>query len=199
MEFRDLENSKGYAMRKLVDITGRTFGKLTVIKYAGYYKWECVCDCGTICVIRAGDLKSGDTTSCGCYRKEKATRGRTSGEASFGRLFRTYVRNARLKNREFLLSEGQFKELVEGDCYYCGNNPTQIIKNNWDTGEFLYNGIDRVDNDKGYSVDNCVSCCKLCNFEKSDYPIQEFSEWVVKVYNCFILKHKGRYNEMITR
>lgn len=60
-------------MAKLKDLTGKRYGKLTVIKFAGRtpYKmalWECVCDCGNHCIVRAPDLKHGTVTSCGCSK-----------------------------------------------------------------------------------------------------------------------------------
>lgn len=59
--------------RKLIDITGRRFGQLVVIKRAKQTtqyqqpKWQCRCDCGAVCYVRSGELRYGDTTSCGCY------------------------------------------------------------------------------------------------------------------------------------
>lgn len=63
---------------KLVDLTGNRYGMLTVLKRADYNKgkavvWVCQCDCGNI-VDKVGNyLKSGDTQSCGCYKKQIET------------------------------------------------------------------------------------------------------------------------------
>jgi len=56
-------------MRKLIDIKGQKFGKLTVVKYVGNYKWLCSCECGSEKVVRGGNLKNGSTRSCGCIQK----------------------------------------------------------------------------------------------------------------------------------
>lgn len=51
------------------DLTGKRFGRLTVIAYEGYKgctMWRCRCDCGKETVTRASSLKNGTTTSCGC-------------------------------------------------------------------------------------------------------------------------------------
>ena len=53
-----------------VDITGKRFGKLTVIQYLGNSKWSCLCDCGNKTEVIASHLKSGHTTSCGCNRSK---------------------------------------------------------------------------------------------------------------------------------
>lgn len=47
----------------------------------------------------------------------------------------------------------------------------------------LYNGIDRVDSSLGYTVDNVVPCCKLCNQAKNNLSKQEFVDWVKRVYD----------------
>ena len=64
--------------RKLIDLTGQKFGKLTVIGYNEEVSkqkkgthWNCKCDCGNESVVWGGHLKNGSTTSCGCYQKEK--------------------------------------------------------------------------------------------------------------------------------
>lgn len=44
-------------------------------------------------------------------------------------------------------------------CAYCGGDVTQWSQGYW---------IDRVHNERGYAPDNCVPCCKPCNFEKGD-------------------------------
>ena len=63
-------------MPKLIDLTNKTFGKLTVIKRHPQNsrdnrpRWICKCDCGKDEVIVLGaNLRSGHTTSCGCYHK----------------------------------------------------------------------------------------------------------------------------------
>lgn len=59
---------------KLVDLTGNTYGRLTVVSLSlmkdGMSHWMCKCICGNSKTIRRGDLKSGNTKSCGCLRRE---------------------------------------------------------------------------------------------------------------------------------
>ena len=65
-------------MGKFVDLTSQRFGKLVVIKRAENKNnrpaWQCKCDCGNIVIVKAGNLKSGHTISCGCFRIEKITK-----------------------------------------------------------------------------------------------------------------------------
>lgn len=64
-----------------LDLTGQRFGRLTVIKEVDKYispqglkfvQWLCKCDCGNDTVVLATNLKTGTTTSCGCYSIEQA-------------------------------------------------------------------------------------------------------------------------------
>ena len=57
------------------DMTGLRIGRLLVLKDSGrrYNRevlWKCICDCGNICEVRGGHLRSGFTQSCGCLQKE---------------------------------------------------------------------------------------------------------------------------------
>jgi hypothetical protein len=69
--------------------------------------------------------------------------------------FVTYKRSAEIKQLEFKLTKGDFIEMVECGCNYCG-----LIQ------EKGFNGIDRLDSSEGYIITNCVSCCEMCNFMK---------------------------------
>lgn len=59
---------------KAIDLTGKKFGNLTVIRHLNYSEsghtslWECKCDCGNITIVRGTNLKSGHTISCGCKK-----------------------------------------------------------------------------------------------------------------------------------
>ena len=51
---------------KREDLTGKKFGKWTVLEYDTNYKWICKCDCGKIKSVSSSNLKNGNSTSCGC-------------------------------------------------------------------------------------------------------------------------------------
>lgn len=74
--------------RRFIDMTGRRFGRLLVISYAGrprpsQHEWLCNCDCGTEIKVDGARLRKGSTTSCGCLRNElNATRFVTHGETN---------------------------------------------------------------------------------------------------------------------
>lgn len=65
-------------MGKLIDETGNVYGYLTVIERApnnkdGRAMWRCQCKCGNELLVMGKHLRSGNTKSCGCYQKERAT------------------------------------------------------------------------------------------------------------------------------
>lgn len=53
-----------------IEMTGRTFGRLTVVSYAGNGKWNCECSCGIVKAISGCGLRNGTTQSCGCLQVE---------------------------------------------------------------------------------------------------------------------------------
>lgn len=61
-------------MAKRIDMTGLRYGRLVVLSEAGrkngHITWRVKCDCGNEIVVRGIDLRTGNTTSCDCYRKE---------------------------------------------------------------------------------------------------------------------------------
>lgn len=79
--------------------------------------------------------------------------------------YKAYINSAIKRNYEFLLNFEEFSELVIKPCYYC-----QYYK------ESETNGIDRVDNSKGYTKENTVPCCEKCNNMKNVYHPHFFIE-----------------------
>lgn len=62
-------------LKKIVDLVGQSFGRLTVISISGRDKWGrvtwlCKCDCGVEKIVRSNNLRTGNSTSCDCYRLE---------------------------------------------------------------------------------------------------------------------------------
>lgn len=78
------------------------------------------------------------------------------------RLFKRYVTYCRKRNVFWELTLEQFHKLTSSECVYCHRAPTQISR------AYKYNGIDRKDPLKGYTVDNCAACCGPCNFLKGN-------------------------------
>ena len=94
-----------------------------------------------------------------------------------------YKANAIRRKLEWDLTLEQFAEITKKDCHYCGAKPNNIAIGKGCNGDYIYNGIDRIDNNKGYTIDNIVPCCKICNYAKRKLTLQEFQDWVEKIYN----------------
>lgn len=180
-----------------LDLTNQKFGKLTALfktekRYVdGGAYWLCKCDCepNKFVEVLAQRLKNGETQSCGCKRK------RGYGRAAFRNLWNSYILSARKRNLAFELTETQFEFLTKQNCYYCGAEPFCIKKSVDYYGNYVYNGIDRTKNDIGYLFDNCVTCCKYCNYAKNKMTVEQFLKWLEK-----IIKHQNeiRTNSNIT-
>ena len=179
----NLEINKKKHAHNFKNLTGQKFGELTILfiderinKYKRIY-WKCRCECGNICSVASCQLISGKTKSCGCLRRLD------EGIACFNRLFDIYQRSAKRRGFKFNLTKKEFKELTKNNCYYCEIIPSQKVSKNKANGNYIYNGIDRIDSTKDYEISNCCSCCKNCNFMKLNLSINDFLIHIKKIYN----------------
>lgn len=174
-------------MGKFIDLTGQKFGKLTVIKRENNNKygsatWMCKCDCGNETIVMGSNLKRKEIISCGCYPKGVVPF--PNGEADAHKLFRDYKFKAKNKDIPFELSLEEFLKLTSGNCFYCGAKPSQIKKSGRtkNSDSYIYNGIDRINSNEGYTKENTVTCCWKCNRAKSTMMQKDFFEWVNNIY-----------------
>jgi len=171
--------------KRFKDLTNKKFGKLLVLNFSHQDKdhksyWLCKCDCGNECLKRSDSL-SGGTKSCGCLLHDRLFLG--YGKSAFNSLYGSYKRNAKNRNLFFSLKEDEFKQLTKENCYYCGAEPSQIYRSRKNTGDYVYNGIDRIKNNEGYISKNCISCCGICNRMKKDMLFDDFLNQCKKVDN----------------
>ena len=190
-------------MKPKNDLSGQKFGKLTVVEFSHYGKnsapfYYCRCECGNEKTIRALGLLNGRTVSCGCFGKEVRKRKRTNGELVTARK----IWSGRYSDG---CSFEKFLELSQQPCYYCGAvkyskyngyidrlKSGRVEKDWFDQCWWSYNGIDRLDPTKPHIEDNIVPCCILCNQAKNDMTVEEFREWLIRIYDRFII---GKSNE----
>lgn len=179
------------------DMIGRRFTNLLILDFAymkqGNSHWKCICNCGKEIIVARHSLISGNTTSCGCmrvYRNKK-------GEIGLKRLFAQYRDQARKKDRKFEIDINIFKELTSSNCTYCGSPPVSIItiRNNKNKiiqkySSYKYNGLDRIDSSKGYSLENVTTCCKWCNIAKRDRSVEDFLNHIENIFNFSIRNKK---------
>lgn len=189
-------------MRKL-NLLGQKFHRLTVIDAAqpigGRSAWKCQCECGVIKNVKTEELRNGGTKSCGCWNQEQRSK---RAENMYSKCIKyspleTTARSVWRKNYVEMPFE-EFYVISQQNCYYCNTSPsnTQNVADNRssqkmkDNGYFTYNGLDRLDSSKPHSKENCVACCKYCNYAKRERTIEEFKNWLIKTYKFFIEQNK---------
>lgn len=175
-----------------VDLSGRVFGALTVIKYEKSEKekrfYQCICSCGRKCVIKGVNMINGYTKSCGCKKykygpdQEKTKKVRTS-------FYRMRFR-----------------------CY--GNDPDHelyrikgiVVSPDWQTFESFYSDmaeswfpgatLDRIDGDGNYSKENCrwVTMVENLRNKKSNKMTHELAEKIRSEVGLPMVEIAAKYN-----
>lgn len=149
-------------MKEHEDLVGKNFGRLTVVSKIGYDSdlrktiWECKCSCGKTKNIPTSSLKSGNTLSCGCLRKEIVSQiSKTHGDSGKCRLYSIWHG---IKNRCYNSNVKAYKNYGGRGIEMCDE-----WKDNYECFRewALENGykddltIDRIDNDGNYCPENC--------------------------------------------
>lgn len=168
---------------RIKNLTGNVYGYLTVVGPLKRHKNTivrlCICKCGKETWVSSPKLRSGHTQSCGCYREEfKKIK---FGEAVRNNILDDYKRGAAKRNFSWTISDELFDSLLQGLCAYCSSPPLRERKARRGNGNFIYNGIDRVNSSLGYDETNVVSCCYPCNRAKSNMTIDEFNSWIARL------------------
>ena len=150
----------------------------------------CTCKCGHEKTTLAQSLRNGRTRSCGCARKAAWNKHHVvtdPNQQAANALFIRYKHTARRRKLVFELTKNEFLETVAEPCHYCGEKPFAVVTvrtghgANGPIGKFVYTGLDRLDNSKGYTKSNIVPACKVCNTAKNTMSIHSFTAWVLKV------------------
>lgn len=178
---------------KLKDIQGLKINCLTILELVPNEQglktrssiWKCQCDCGKIFLVPSNMIHTNRTKSCGCEKGRMIAEkiGHPLEYGIWNSLFLSYKHGAKSRNIDFHLSKDEFLSFLKKNCYYCGIEPSKILRRNRSHGkiEILYNGIDRKDNTIGYTMNNCVTCCKTCNIAKNDMSYEQFSSWAKRL------------------
>ena len=150
--------------QKVVDITGQKFGRLTALERVGTDSthkavWKCRCDCGNIVEVPGGNLRSGNTKSCGCLHGEiTAERNKkimTTHGKTHTRLFTIWTDMKMRCNNPNDVSYRLYGGRGINVCAEWEHDFAAFY--DWAMSHGYSDGlsIDRIDNDKGYSPDNC--------------------------------------------
>ena len=157
------------------DLSNEKFGRLEVIKRGRYDRksyWICKCDCGKEVEVSSDKLGSGHTRSCGCYRDEQISKSNGTHHMSGTRFYITW-RNMVRRCHD-----------VRDSAYARYGGIGLTVEENWHMFENFMDDmfatyeenlqIDRIDNAKGYSKDNCrwVSCKQNNNNRRNNIRIR---------------------------
>ena len=146
-------------MGAAIDLTGKRFGRWTVVKLSpfrnsvGHRQWNCVCDCGTKGLIPRANLTSGASVSCGCYKIERQTK---HGHARRGNASNAYISWGKMMTRCYNSNHNGYKN-------YGGRGI--VVWEPWHNFENFYADmgdraddltLERKDNNGNYTPRNCV-------------------------------------------
>lgn len=148
-------------MAPIVDITGRRFGRLTVLGFSHvgetrYAQWICACDCGARTVVGGDKLRRGATASCGCIRRERAALLNIKhGHARVGAITPTFVSWAAMMERCYRPTNASWE--------YYGGKGIKVCDRWHDFAAFLADmgerppkmTLHRLDHTKDYEPSNC--------------------------------------------
>jgi hypothetical protein len=165
---------------------GEQFNKWTVIckDIADRPRYACKCECGNAGWVSKTDLTQG--RSKGCQECGHAGRKKPADLEKCKERLRKRYRDRALREGYTWEIEEIFFMLTDQLCKYCGKVPSSAESSYGAT--YWYNGIDRVDNSRGYELHNVVPCCGTCNKAKSGMPVDQFESWLDQ-----IAMHRGSY------
>lgn len=113
----------------------------------------------------------------------KCKRCTTRREQTVSNKHNRYKAGAKRRGYDFTLEPQDTSGLLLGDCYYCGSKcPGEKVK---------LHGMDRVDNNRGYHIDNVVTCCEQCNRAKHTVTQEEFINMCKRVAQRHTIHEKS--------
>lgn len=171
-------------MRKSIKL-GTIVGKVKIIKLLANSKkftnrrgnlYECICiQCGKTKKYQSSAINRKGFKGCRCPKDLTL--------ASKKSWYKTYKDNANKRGLSFELSFEDFIQLCEKPCHYTGKVKTILINITDLHGHWECNGVDRIDNNLGYTKDNVVPCSKQANRMKGVLTKTEFLSVVESIHN----------------
>jgi hypothetical protein len=179
----NISMKKGLKKGEYEDLAGRVYGNIIVTgpttsfrtlgkdRKRQYRYWSVSClGCGKDYEILQSNLKRTLAGCASCVLKRitqaAADRNRKWPDSEIGAMYTGYRRNAEKRGVAFDLPYEVFASLVKLPCFYCAAAPRGMRV----SGGYkpIANGLDRADNNLGYTKENCVPCCSDCNYEKNN-------------------------------
>jgi len=172
-QFRQQEIGKFYNGMEIIDAksdgNGHKAKTIVIIK----------CFCGIIFESKLNYLKrkKSPIQSCGCIQKLLEI------DISFNKFLAGYKSGAIKRNCLFDLSKEDFRAKIIQNCNYCNCKPREIEYKNHENGIFFGNGLDQIIAQGGYTKENCVSCCYICNGLKFNLSVEDWDAKLIRICN----------------
>ena len=173
-------NKEGVYNIKVKDLTDKKFGRLTVIGRSENHitssgrtlvMWKCKCDCQNECEVNSYHLTSGNTKSCGCLQKEKASNsGKLNKKYNAYNLSGKYGIGYTLKNESFYFDLEDY-DLIKNYCWFTDDGYL-VAKNEKGKHIFLHRLIMNfpdymIDHKNGNENDCKKNNLRLCTSSKN--------------------------------
>mgnify|MGYP001555746683 CR=1 FL=1 len=145
---------------------------------------ECECECGLIRTVEVFNLVNGRSAGCTDCVRNNTYKVRSNGFDSrwrADRIRRKYIRSASSRGIDFELSLEDVEWMIRSNYWYCDSPPANTYSEGPRESSFMYMGIDRKINSLGYSKDNCIPCCAVCNRAKMNMTSLEFVALCLRV------------------
>ena len=171
-----------------INYVGITNGVLTCIEDLGIVKennksihqLKVKCSrCGGESIVRSDKITSNTYTPQSCTHcinnlLQEIADNKYGENRAFKQRLHSIQGNAKGRGLNISLTEEQIKDLLKQDCYYCGQHNA--------------NGIDRIDSNGDYTIDNVVPCCGVCNVMKNKFSLNVFLDKINKIYKRFFIE-----------
>lgn len=133
--------------------------------------------CGKLSIVRTDRINSKkyipqSCTNCITSLQKEIADNKYLDSRHFRRRKFSILGNAKARNIKVSLTDNEINTLLNSRCYYCDKE--------------IADGIDRIDSNRNYTIDNVVPCCKVCNLMKNKFSSSLFLEQVAKIYHKLI-------------
>jgi hypothetical protein len=145
------------------------------------------------CAVHAQPKKSSKPRRLISSKHETNCQGKDWDESARSRHFSSARGKALHRGHSWEISKEEFYVLSEKPCMYCQRTPGRLAFDDRRRGQYVYNGIDRVDNSRGYVTGNVVPCCTTCNMAKRDKTLEQFMAMIERIVRHRVCQDRCRH------